>query len=1205
MPKFAFQQLLSDLNIRTKLIILFTFIKVIPLIILALVTLIGIHSLYDFFTENTAQLEQTAEDVVKSTGEIAVEDSILALDRKSQESLEKMSGQIAQSVADFLYERDADLRLLATLPQTEAVFNAFMTSKTRQVIQDESNLYDYDTQTNQWLRTSELRQESVNKQATLEDNAREFNRIDPVKYAKQSLPLYKEIVFFDLNGQEQTKVSTLNPHKLNISNPANTYIKAERYFPEIQNLAKGEIYVSDVIGAYVPSQIIGSFTKPKTDKAGIEFKPEQHGYAGRENPKGKRFAGIIRFITPVYNDESKIGYLSLALDHRHIMAFTDTVDPLSYSPMDASDASAGNYAFMWDYAGRSISHVRDYSIVGFDPQTGERVAPWLSSEVAAAFAKSGDQDINHFLASYPEFDAQSLSKKPSLESIKQGNIGLDCRYLNFAPQCQGWMQLTENGGLGSFIIFWSNVWKLSTAATIPYYTGQYGKTPRGFGFVTMGANVDEFHKAALQTKDNLDLLLQEQLNHVNQIVQKTEQRTKQETDSLINQLTYSTAFMVVLMIAIAVWISNLLRQRIQKLVIGANQYAANNLNYRIAVDSKDEIGTLSQSFNDMADALQQHVQKEKEHSDLLEQRIEARTLQLTRLNQQVQEQLQEKELHEQQLKIYASVFSNTTEAIVITDLRGIIQHVNQAFTLMTGYQPVDVIGQTHQILKSSQNDATFERTVWRHILAQESWEGEIWATRKDGSVFPSLVIIIPILDSTGNIINFAGIQHDISERKQNEQILHQQAYYDPLTSLANRSLGYDRLEHAIINAQANETKVAVLFLDLDKFKQVNDVMGHNAGDMLLCEVGDRLSQVCRVSDTISRLGGDEFLIILEAIEFYEQAIHIVEKIIESLAQPFTINKQLIHTSTSVGVSFYPDDGLTVPELLRNADIAMYRAKAKGRGVYEIFTEELGIQVQESVLLEQALKEAVINQDFFMYYQPIIDFKQQKVVGIEALMRWQRNGKTYYPDSFIELLEHTKLIIDATENMLLSVFDFVTLLNQRFGTSIYVSINISAVHFALDDFCDRLTALVKQTDIDASCICLEVTETIFLHDIDVVADKLTQLKQLGFKIALDDFGTGYSSLSYLKRLPIDKIKIDKAFVQELPGSKGDEAITTSVCSWGINFGMEVIAEGVEREEQLIFLQHAGCQTVQGYLFAKPMSEADLLVYLNSEPFTTTK
>ncbi|MFV0448106.1 MAG: putative bifunctional diguanylate cyclase/phosphodiesterase [Vibrio sp.] len=1199
MPTFTLKRLLSNLNIRTKLIVLFTAIKVIPLIILAVVTLIGIYSLYDFFTENTRQLEQTAERVVTSTGEIAIADSILALDRKSQESLERITDKIADSVADFLYQRDTDLLFLSSLPQTEETFNSFMLTHRRSVMPDESSFYSYDDTTNEWQRDSALTPETELQQANLADNAREFHRVDKIKYQQHFIPIYKEVVFFDLTGQEQVKISDLNPHKVNISNHNNTYIKAERYFDVIQDLKQGDIYVSEVIGAYVPSKVIGTFTKQKAEKLGIEFAPEQHGYAGKENPKGKRFEGIVRFITPIFSAGEKIGYLSLALDHRHLMEFTDTFDPLGYSSLESSDASAGNYTFMFDYMGRSISHARDYHIAGFDPETGERAIPWLASEIDQAFKLSGATDIRQFLATYPTFDAQALSKKPSLESVKQGQIGVDCRYLNFAPHCQGWMQLTENGGLGSFIIHWSNIWKLTTASTIPYYTGQYANSPRGFGFVTLGANTEEFHRAALKTRDNLDVLLNDQLTHIKRIVNNTEQRTKQETDSLINQLVVATALMIVLMISIAVWISNALRQRIQKLITGANQYALNHFDYRIPIDSKDEIGMLSVSFNDMAAALQHHIWKEKQYSESLESRIAERTKQLISLNLQIEQQLQEKVAQEQKLKIYAKIFNNNTEAIVITDIRGNIEHVNEAFTELMGYFADDIVGQSYQLMQTSLHNESFYQAIRQQILAKESWKGEIWTAKRDGSLFPSFVIIIPILDMDGNIVNFAGIQHDISERKQHEKMLYQQANYDQLTGLANRSLAYERLESAIESARLNQSRIAVLFLDLDKFKQVNDVLGHEAGDILLCNVARRLSSVCHESDTVSRLGGDEFLIILENVNCYEAVVQQVEAIIDVLLQPFTVKDQLIHSSTSVGVTFYPDDAVTVPDLLRNSDIAMYRAKARGQGTYEIFTQQLAQQVQEAVLLEQSLKEAVINREFFMHYQPVVDTENNTVIGVEALMRWQRDNLIIYPNAFMGTLESSKLIINATESVLVETFAFIARLNQRYSSPIYVSINISALHFVLEDFCERLVKFVDQSGLMASNICLEVTETVFVHDVAVVCEKLQTLKTLGFKIFLDDFGTGYSSLSYLKRLPIDTIKIDKSFIQGLPDEVGDKAITTSVCSWAENFTMDVIAEGVETPEQLQFLNHIGCHTVQGYMFAKPMSSVDLIVYLDQQ------
>jgi diguanylate cyclase (GGDEF)-like protein/PAS domain S-box-containing protein len=1188
---------LSNLKIRTKLILLFIFIKVIPLLLLSVVAFLGIASLSQFFTENTSALKHTTKSVVSSTANIAVSDSINALDRKSQEALERLTAQIANSVASFLSERDSDLLFLAALPNDSKTYQDFLVSKTKLIAKDKSDHYIYDSSTSSWVRHDTPSAVIIQNQADLKDNNKEFHRVDPVRIEAESVPIYKEASFFNLQGQEQVKISTLSSKKTDISTQANTYLKAEDYFKHITTLERGEIFVSDVIGAYVPSRVIGTFSIEKAAIAGIPFEPELHGYAGRENPVGKRFEGIIRFITPVYRANTKIGYVSLALDHRHIMAFTDTIDPLNYSQLDVSDGSEGNYAFMWDAKGRSISHVRDYFISGFDPVTGKRAAPWLSQEVEDAFNASTLTDINDFLMDYPPFDHQSLDKTPSEESIKQGLIGLDCRYLNFSPQCQGWMQLTENGGIGSFIIFFSNVWKLTTAATIPYYTGQYGDTQRGFGFVTIGANVYEFHKAADKTKQNLSELLEAQMKSIDTIIDKTELETTNEIKRLVHELTMSTIIMIAFVIAIAFWLSHVLRQRFQALIIGTKHYAQNNLTYQIPVDSKDEIGMLSDSFNTMARSLHEHIVKEKELNLSLEERIAKRTKQLTVLNQRIQQELTEKEKQALQLKIYANVFSKTTESIIITDVAGIILHVNQAFTKITGFLAEEAIGQSHSIMNSKDHPPSFYRKIRQSIYSKKIWQGEIWVAKKNGHLYPALVIVIPILDNTGKITHFAGIQHDMSELKQNEKILHKQAYYDPLTGLANRTLGYDRLAHAIANAKSNQSKVALLFLDLDKFKQVNDTMGHDVGDMLLVGVGTRLKEVCRETDTVSRLGGDEFLIVLEGIHFYDEVILIVKSIIDSLSQPFLVNKQTIHTSTSIGITFFPDDGDSVHQLLRNSDIAMYRAKARGRDTYEIFTEELGLQVQRSILLEQSLKEAVSHHNFIMHYQPIIALKEQKIIGVEALIRWQKQDQLHYPVDFVEMLEHTKLIIDATEGILKDVFEFTMRLNLRYSTDLYVSINISAVHFELDDFCQRLTRLTDDAMISPTLVCLEVTETIFLENLDSLSKKLNQLKQLGFMIALDDFGTGYSSLSYLKNLPLDIIKIDKAFIKELPNSAGDVAITTSVCTWGENFHMKVVAEGVENHEQLEFLNKIGCDNVQGYLFAKPMSEPDLWRYLD--------
>ena len=1199
MKFFALKRYLCNFKIRTKLIVLFVIIKVIPVLLIATIALLGMDALYQLFSHNTQQLRETTKEVVSSTASIAIEDSIIALDRKSQNSLELLSARIAQQTADFLYERDMDIRLLAKLPRSQSAYETFLKLKKRDVMVDESALYAYDEKTSQWKKQGVSKEEIVLKRALLKDNEREFHRVDPIHYDSLAIPIYKELVFFDNDGQETLKLSSLGNKLKNISLKENTYLKAEEYFQEIQGLKEGEIYVSKVIGAYVPSRIIGDFTKGKAQKAGIPFEPQQHGYAGKENPKGKRFEGIIRFITPVFEAGKRVGYVSLALDHRHIMEFTDSVDPLNYSKAGISDASAGNYAFMWDYEGRNISHARDYFIVGYDPATGKQVPPWLGADVQKAFNESTNKDLFDFLKSYPRFDDQSLQKKPSLESIGRGELGLDCRYLNFAPQCQGWMQLTEQGGVGSFIIFWSKVWKLTTAATIPYYTGQYGESPRGFGFVTIGANVDEFHKAADMTKKTLEDVLVAKLHEIDTMAQRAGEKTKQEVEKILNELSISTVVMIIVMVLIAIWLSNLLRNRLLVLLRGAQEYAKNNLSYRIEVDSNDEIGELALSFNDMAYALKEHITKEKEYNATLESRIKDRTKQLVALNKKIQEELFIKEQQEEKLKIFAKIYNNTSEALIITDVQGVILQVNPAFTRITQYLPEEVIGKTHKGLKSHRHGPEFYREMWHTILNKKTWEGEIWNKRKDGELYPALLSVIPILGKDGEITHFAGIQHDISIIKENEETLHQQAYYDPLTKLANRALGYDRLEHAIANAKEHRHMVAVLFLDLDKFKQINDTMGHDVGDVLLCEVGERLQRICKSSDTVSRLGGDEFLIILEDIMAYEEVLIQIEDIIEALSKPFTIEGQMIHTSTSLGATFYPADGVTPTVLLKNADIAMYRAKAKGRGVYELFTQELGFQVREAVQLEHALKEAIEKEEFVMHYQPIFETKTQKIIGFEGLMRWQHNDVLRYPDDFIPMLENTRMIIPATLSLLPKAFTFIRQLNEMYNQKYFLSINISSIHFASDEFSDHLTKAMREAQIKPSYICLEVTETIFLHDIDTVAKKLAELKLLGYHIALDDFGTGYSSLEYLKKLPIDKIKIDRSFVKELPDSLGDIAITTSVCSLGENFGLDVIAEGVETEAQMAFLKKIGCQAVQGYLFSKPLSESALLDFLKKE------
>ena len=633
---------MKKMTIKVKLVLLFTLIKILPLLLIAFIAYEGTIKLEEYVQDSTRYLFNKNKEIILETANASIEDSIKNLDKKSQDSLERISFEIANNVANFLYERDSDILFLSKLNLNTEVLTNFYNNKQRDIIIHGN--YNYDDKTNTWQ--SEEKQKSevrYKKTADLEDNKKEFNFIDPLKFKTKTIPIYKEINYFDLNGKEIYKVSKINQKLTNISNKKNTYINSENYFNEILALKEGEIFVSDVIGAYVKSNVIGPFTKAKAKKLKIDFEPEKHAYAGKENPLGKKFEGIVRFVTPVFKNGKKVAFISLALDHEHIMQFTDTSNPVSKNAIqNISDASDGNYAFMWDYEGKNISHPRDYFIVGYDEKTGKRAMPWLSADLAVKY-KESNKEINEFLKDYPIFEEQSLKKKPNIpQLLKDGNIALDCRYLNFAPQCQGWMQLTKNGGYGSFVIYWSKVWKLTTAAAIPYYTGKYANSKRGFGFVTIGANVDEFHSAANETKKNVKEILSSQTKQMDEIVQENTSEIEDLINSLINELSTVTLLMLILIIVIAVWMSNYISGKIEKLLIGTEKFSKNDLDYRIKVETNDEIGNLENSFNKMAIKIKSLITQQKELNEHLEEKVNEKTIELKVINQGLEEQIEQR-----------------------------------------------------------------------------------------------------------------------------------------------------------------------------------------------------------------------------------------------------------------------------------------------------------------------------------------------------------------------------------------------------------------------------------------------------------------------------------------------------------------------------------------------------------------------------------
>ncbi|MBU1139382.1 MAG: HAMP domain-containing protein, partial [Proteobacteria bacterium] len=596
-------------GIRTKLIAIFILIKVLPLIALAWFAWDEIAKLTNAVEKRTSQIISNTHEVVSGVSELSKQNSIRALDLKSREAIERLSTDTAREVAAFLYDRDRDILLASRMLANESQYRQFLDSRFRPVILHHP--WVMDEKGERWIPQTvpEINDEPMVK-AWAEDNRNEFHYRPPDRDSiVENRPLYMEMTFVDLSGNEIVKVGTskqLPSIRQNVADPANTYCRSETYFEALKQLKSGEIFVSEVIGPYVQGHMIGTYSRAKANENGIDFAPDQSGYAGKENPVGKRFQGLVRWATPVLEDDRIVGYVTLALDHTHIMEFTDHIVPTSERYSAISDAGSGNYAFMWDYKGRNISHPRDYFIVGYDVATGKQAVPWLDEEMFGLLQQSG-MSMDAFEASAPQFKEQKLDKSPAGPLTQSGMIGLDCRYLNFAPQCTGWFNLTQNGGSGSFLIFWSKLWKLTTAAAIPYYTGIYGQSPRGFGFVTIGANVDEFHRSAMETAEKIRDIEAG-------FTQKLDAEEKENIELMhfslqkaFRNLSLYTVLMSVVVILIAIFMAGVLTARIITIIKGIRRFQKGDRSYRLKQQSRDEMGQLAHAYNEMADTVQSYL----------------------------------------------------------------------------------------------------------------------------------------------------------------------------------------------------------------------------------------------------------------------------------------------------------------------------------------------------------------------------------------------------------------------------------------------------------------------------------------------------------------------------------------------------------------------------------------------------------------------
>ncbi len=543
---------------------------------------------------------------------------------------------------------------------------------------------------------------------------------------------------------------------------------------------------------------------------------------------------------------------------------------------------------------------------------------------------------------------------------------------------------------------------------------------------------------------------------------------------------------------------------------------------------------------------------------------------------------------EDQLRLSAQVFVSSLEAIMITDSRNNIIKVNKAFTNITGYAESEVAGRSPRILKSGRHKTSFYRMMWQTLLSTGNWQGEIWDRRKSGEIYPKWASIHLVRDDLGEITNYIALFSDITERKASfEQIKHL-AHYDALTNLPNRSLLNERLDSAIASAKRQRKRLAVLFLDLDRFKNVNDSLGHFAGDLLLQAVANRLRQCTRGMDTVARLGGDEFVIVLNGIREANDAAHVAQKVLEVMAEPVLIEGQEIVTTPSIGISLYPEDGESHAALIKNADAAMYHAKDLGRGNFQFFTQNMNAKAFEQLSFESDLKLALKREEFVLHYQPQIDIGTRKIVGMEVLLRWKHPERGFVPPStFIPVAEECGAIVAIGEWVMMSACRQNRIWWEAGLPAVPVAVNLSAMQFRQKDFADTVRKILRDTGLPPHLLEIEMTEGIIMEDADATIGTLRDIKQMGLMLSIDDFGTGYSSLSYLKRFPIDKLKIDRSFVRDIAINQDDATIIRTIIIMGHNLRLKVIAEGVETMDQLRFLREEGCDEVQGYLISEPV------------------
>jgi diguanylate cyclase (GGDEF)-like protein/PAS domain S-box-containing protein len=648
-------------------------------------------------------------------------------------------------------------------------------------------------------------------------------------------------------------------------------------------------------------------------------------------------------------------------------------------------------------------------------------------------------------------------------------------------------------------------------------------------------------------------------------------------------------FIAIVVVFIVMAATQLLLGPVRRLTAVVKRITSGDMSVKASVEAHDEIGSLAMAFNDMTSSI----------SDLISD---------------LENEVSNHRHTAENLNKLSQAIEQSPVSVMITDLDGNIEYVNPQLCKITGYSPDELIGQNPRILKSGHTPEIQFRNMWNAITSGQSWSGELYNRKKNGDLFWENVTVSPIKNKANQSTHYLAIKEDISLRKDYEERLLYQASYDKLTDLPNRTLAYDRIQQAIVNAIREQRHLALLYMDFDHFKNINDTLGHEAGDEFLKYMAGRLKACVRDIDTVARLGGDEFLIMLvdadrhgDSHDDFEATVRSkTEQILERVSRPVVVKDMEFAVTASMGIAIFPQDGDDPHVLLRNADTAMYRAKRKGRGTCEVFTPEMSDVVMKRVEIDNKLRRALENGDFYLKYQALMDSKTQKVVGAEALIRWEDSelGEVS-PEEFVPLAEESGLIVEIGNWVLDEALSEVKKWrNNSDFKDFYVAINLSSRQFRGKDMVKNIAGVLQRHGLPGSSIELEITERLLMKDVPHVVNILNQFKEMDIRLSIDDFGTGYSSLSYLKRFPFDVLKIDKAFISDIGEDPDDTALCDAIIAMAHSLGLSVIGEGVENRQQFEFLQQRGVETIQGYYVAEPMLEDEFLRFITISDWMQT-